>query len=122
MRAIGRSRWCLANTGFLWLWWVLPACAGSRGTIGALLAQSRERRLYVREAPEGLAASRAGVQSGDEVLLIDGHAVDQMSSERVHRVLSGEVGEPVKLTLVREERILRVTLERTPVPLRFAPD
>jgi C-terminal processing protease CtpA/Prc len=89
-------------------------CGAERGTIGAMLIQSPDGRLSVREAPAGLAAERAGVAPGDEVLLIDGRAVSRMSPKEVHRALSGEVGEPVKLTLVRGERIVRVSVRRTP--------
>ena len=70
----------------------------------------------VREAPKGLAAERAGVRAGDEVLLIDGRDVRGMKPETLHRILGGEVGERVKLTLVRGERVLRLTLLRSPAP------
>jgi hypothetical protein len=36
-----------------------------------------------------------------------------MSAKGVHEALSGEVGEPVRLTLVRDGQIVRVTLKRT---------
>ena len=36
-----------------------------------------------------------------------------MSTEEVHQTLVGEVGSPVKLTLLRGEAVLRVTLKRT---------
>lgn len=92
----------------------LAGCGPDRGTVGALLAQDAERRLVVREAPPGLAADDGGVRAGDEVLLIDGRDVRGMTAEQVHQALSGDVGEPVKLTLIRDEAVLRVTLRRTP--------
>src|SRR5688500_10800813 len=94
------------------------ACGPSRGTIGAALLQDSDKRLLVREVPPRLAAERAGVQVGDEVLLIDGRDVRQMSAKDVHAALSGDVGEPVKLTLVREGRVIRVRLDR-PAPERL---
>ena len=98
------------------------ACGPSRGTIGASLLQDSEKRLLVREVPPRLAAQRAGVEVGDEVLLIDGRDVRQMSAEDVHAALSGDVGESVKLTLVRDGRVLRLRLDRTaPERLRKAP-
>lgn len=96
----------------------LAACAPPRGTIGAVLAQRNNGTLIVRQVPKGLAAERAGVQPGDEVLLIDGRDVRALSSDGVHRALSGEVGEPVKLTLVRDDRVVRVTLARSAAPAR----
>ena len=93
----------------------LAACATPRGTIGAVIAQDGDTgRLFVREVPRDLAADKAGIQRGDEILLIDGLDVRRMSSQQIHAALAGDVDTRVKLTLVRgEQQILRVTLERT---------
>jgi C-terminal processing protease CtpA/Prc len=88
-------------------------CAAPRGTIGAVLAQRDDGRLFLRELPKGLAAERAGLEPDDEILLIDGRDVRAMNAEQVHQALSGDVGQPVKLTLVRGEDVIRVTLRRT---------
>jgi C-terminal processing protease CtpA/Prc len=90
------------------------ACAGSTGTIGAVLGQRPDGRLFIREVPPHLAAARAGVRAGDEVLLIDGRDVRAMSVREVHHLLEGDVGDSVKLTLVRGAEIVRVTLHLTP--------
>jgi carboxyl-terminal processing protease len=92
----------------------MTACAGQRGTIGAVLAQDQNQRLFVREIPDGLAADRAGLEVGDEILTIDGYDARAMSVAGVHQALSGDVGEPVKLTLIRRGEVVRVTLKRTP--------
>jgi C-terminal processing protease CtpA/Prc len=92
----------------------LAACEAPRGTIGAVIAQDDPSgRLFVRDAPPGLAAAKAGVQAGDEILLIDGLDVRAMNTHQIHVALSGDVDATVKLTLVRKEQILRVTLKRT---------
>ncbi len=93
-------------------------CGARQGTIGALLAQRQDGTLVVREAPPGLAAAESGVAAGDEILLIDGRDVRPMTPKELHQALSGSVGEPVKLTLVRGERVLRLSLRRSPVPRR----
>jgi C-terminal processing protease CtpA/Prc len=93
-------------------------CGPSRGTVGALLGQRDDGRLFVRETPKNLAAERAGLKPGDEILLIDGRDVRRLDPEAVHRALSGEVREPVKLTVLRGERLLRVTLRRTEPPAK----
>jgi C-terminal processing protease CtpA/Prc len=95
---------------------VASGCGPDRGTIGALLAQRQGGRLVVREAPKQLAAERGGLEPGDEILLVDGRDVRQFDPPALHRALSGEVGEPVKLTVLREEQVFRVTLRRTPPP------
>lgn len=93
----------------------LPAgCAAGSGTIGAVLGQDPDGRLFVRETPEDLAAARGGIRPGDEILLIDGRDARAMTPRAVHTALTGEVGETVRLTLVRDGRIVRVSLKRTP--------
>jgi C-terminal processing protease CtpA/Prc len=91
----------------------LGACAPTPGTIGAVLGQQTDGRVYLREVPPDLAAAQAGLKEGDELLLIEGQDVRQMSSDQIHYALEGEVGQPVRLTAVRGQRILRVTVTRT---------
>jgi C-terminal processing protease CtpA/Prc len=89
------------------------ACGPSKGTIGAVLARDPAGRLFVRDVPPGLAAARAGLEQGDEILLIDGRDARALGPRGVHQALGGNVGDPVKLTLVRRGEIVRVTLHRT---------
>ena len=88
-------------------------CATPAGTIGAILGRRRDGRVFIRDAPAELASQRAGLIAGDEILLIDGQDVRFMDDQELHRALSGEPGTRVKLTLIRGDRVLRVTLERT---------
>lgn len=94
------------------------SCGPGRGTIGAVLGQAPDGTLTVREAPPGLAASRAGLQPDDVILLINGRDVRILSSAQIHEALSGSVGEPVNLTVERGDQVLRVTVQRTPPPKR----
>lgn len=111
-----------ARLAFAGLGVALVSCGPDRGTIGAVLAQTSDQRLVLREVPETLAAGRAGLRPGDELILIDGRDVRELDSRGVHRALSGDLGEPVKLTLLRDGRVIRVTLRRTaPPPRRRAP-
>jgi C-terminal processing protease CtpA/Prc len=89
------------------------ACGASKGTIGAVLAREPDGRLHVREVPDGLGAERAGIEPGDEILLIDGRDARALGPRGVHEALSGTVGEPVKLTLVRKGEVVRVTVKRS---------
>lgn len=94
------------------------ACGPPRGTIGAVLARQPSGQLEVREVPGRLAASKAGLEPGDQVLLIDGKDVRAMSAEQVHQSLSGNVGDPVKLTVVRGDEVVRLTIKRSLAPPR----
>jgi len=92
----------------------LAACFSGRGTIGAVISQDDDTgRLLVREVPPDLAAARADLKPGDEILLIDGQDVRAMTAKQINAALSGEVDSKVKLTLIRQEQVLRVTLKRT---------
>jgi C-terminal processing protease CtpA/Prc len=94
----------------------LGGCASQKGTIGAQLGRRDDGRLYIREVPPGLAAAKAGLKAGDEVTLIDGRDVRTFDEKGLHAILSGNVGETVKLTLLRGEQVIHVTLVRTPAP------
>ncbi len=113
LQALPRAR--ALSLGAL-LAWGAGGCAAERGTIGAMLAQTSDQRLVVHEVPPNLAAARAGLAAGDEILLIDGRDVRELDERGVHRTLAGEVGAQVKLTLIRDGRVIRVTLRRTPPP------
>jgi carboxyl-terminal processing protease len=93
-------------------------CAGQRGTVGARFAKDADGHLYVYEAPEGLGAARAGMKAGDEVLLIDGQDVRLLNEQELHKILSGERGTQIRFTVLREEEVLRLTVQRTAAPAR----
>jgi len=93
-------------------------CAAEYGTIGANLAQKNDGRLFIREVPPGLAAAQAGLKPGDEITLINGRDTRSYNEKGIHALLAGEVGDPVKLTVLRGNLVLHVTLKRTPPPPR----
>jgi carboxyl-terminal processing protease len=80
-----------------------------------LVRSEREGTVIVRAAPPGLAAARAGLEPGDELLLIDGRDVRAMSSDQVHAALEGEIGSTVRLTVLRRGEIARLAVERGPL-------
>lgn len=95
------------------------ACAAPVGTVGALIGQRPDGRLVIREAPPNLAAANSGLRAGDQILLIDGRDVRVLRSADVHQALAGEVGQPVRWTVLRGEQVLRVTVQRTAAPPRL---
>ena len=108
------SRVSARRSALLILACFIAGCAAQKGPIGAMLGRRSDGRVFVREAPASLAADKAGVREGDEILLIDGIDVRQLDERRLHVALSGEVGDPVKLTILRNGNVVRVTLKRTP--------
>ncbi|MEZ4225495.1 MAG: PDZ domain-containing protein [Polyangiaceae bacterium] len=88
-------------------------CAPAKGTIGAVLSQDADGHLHVVETPPGLAAQHSGLQPGDEIILVDGVDVRRLSDRDLRRALGGEVGQNVRITALRGEEVVRVTLKRT---------
>jgi S1-C subfamily serine protease len=95
---------------------VCLACGVERGTVGAKFGRDNDGHLYVRDAPPGLGADKAGIREGDEVILIDGRDPRPLSDDAVHVLLSGERGTAVRFTLLRGDEVLRVSVQRTPPP------
>lgn len=89
------------------------ACGAPKGTIGAVLGRSDRGQLRVRDAPADLGAAEAGLQQGDQILLIDGMDVRLLNDDDLRAALRGPPGSTVKLTVLRGERVVRVTVRRT---------
>lgn len=102
-----------ASSFIVVVFWLLSGCGSAVGTIGAILGQRTDGRLFIREVPDGLAAADEGLRAGDEILLIDGIDVRTLDGNAVHELLSGDVGAPVRLTLIRKDEVVRVTLKRS---------
>jgi C-terminal processing protease CtpA/Prc len=95
---------------------LLLACASTHGSIGAVLGQDKtDGRVFIRQVPPQMTAARAGVEVGDEVLLIDGQDVRRMSPEAIHQALAGDEGTHVSLTILRHGQIQRIAVERGPL-------
>lgn len=90
--------------------------ASGPGSVGAVLGRDNETRaLHVREVPPGLGAERAGVLPGDEIVMIDGSYVKDLTSADVRTKLRGEAGSTVDLTIVRGEQVRHVKITRAPM-------
>lgn len=63
----------------------------------------------------GLAAQRAGIERGDELIAVDGVHVSQLTVEELRRRLRGEIGTEVRLTIARGDKILRLAVHRSPL-------
>jgi hypothetical protein len=91
-------------------------CASAApGTIGALLGKRGDGRLFVRGIPPGQGADRAGLEIDDEIVAIDGRAVQEMSQEEIRRAVRGDVGSALMLTVERGGQRRDVKIERSPI-------
>ena len=93
-----------------------PACSGAApGTIGAALGQQADHHVFIRSAPPGQGADKAGLLVDDEVIALDGKPVAGMTPDDIRRAVRGDVGSTLTVTIRRngEQRDVKVT--RTPL-------
>jgi S1-C subfamily serine protease len=97
---------------------VALGCASTwKGSVGAVLGKdNRTGRVFVRDAPPGMPAERAGIRPDDEITAIDDAPVGKMSPEQIHDKLAGDVGSKVKLTVQHPGEAPRdILVERGPL-------
>lgn len=108
----------LAGLGLL----LASACGSPAvGSIGAMLGREPDSGVvHVRDVPEGNAGDRAGLEVGDEIVFVDGKDVRGLDVAGLRRLLRGEPGTHVQLTVLRGEQVIRLDVERaalvSPVP------
>lgn len=85
--------------------------SGDRVGIGVEL-DLRGGRARIIAPVEGSPAARAGVQSGDEIVSVDGHRLDLEGAEKTLRRLRGEPGQAAQLVLRRGTSDVSVTVTR----------
>ena len=97
---------------------------GEYGGIGSYITQ-RGGKVMVSEPREGAPAQRAGLRPGDVFFIIDGDTVTSKQSDEISRMLKGQAGTVVKVTVKRPYAspdsilsfdITREKIEIDPVP------
>jgi C-terminal processing protease CtpA/Prc len=93
---------------------ILCGCGGQQvGSVGAVLGRDNDTHaLFVREVPPGMAADRAGLLPGDEIIMIEGFYVRDLGMKEIRALLRGDVGSTVELTIVRGSLVQHVRLKR----------
>ena len=105
-----------SSVGLLLFSILCVACASWDGSVGAVFARDNPSgRVFVRDAPSDMGAAHAGVMVGDELVAVDGHPVNRMSPEDLHKILSGRVGSKVVLQIKRNGEMKSLTVERGPL-------
>jgi C-terminal processing protease CtpA/Prc len=98
----------------LLLAFVATGCGATVGSIGAVMVRNNETNgLRVTEVPPGLGAADAGMLPGDEVLMIDGFYVKDMTAKQIKALLRGEVGSFVELTVLRSGTVRHLKVKRS---------
>ena len=92
--------------------------SGELSGVGIQLSLDKETRNLVVVSPiEGSPASRAGVQPKDVIVEIDGKSTKGMSTEDAVKLIRGQAGTTVTLTLKRKAQTLELPLTRERIEL-----
>lgn len=91
---------------------------GQYGGIGALISRGDEY-VVIAEPYEGFPAHKAGLRAGDKITAIDGETTKGKSTSGVSKVLKGQPGTIVKLSIKRganEEFVKELSREEVKIP------
>ncbi len=92
--------------------------SGELSGVGIQLSLDKETKNLVVVSPiEGSPASRAGVQPKDVIVAIDGNSTKGMSTEDAVKLIRGQAGTTVTLTLKRKAQTLELPLTRERIEL-----
>lgn len=93
--------------------------SGALSGVGIQLSLDNDTKELVVVAPiKGSPAFKAGVQPRDVITAIDGQSTEGMSTEDAVRLIRGEVGTTVNLTLRRNAQVMEVPLTRERIELQ----
>jgi len=81
------------------------------GKVGFTVIPKPEGLKIIKLVPDA-PASRAGLIIGDTLTYIDGHLASDLTTQDLHRIIIGTVGDEMELTVVRDGTPTEVTLER----------
>ena len=91
--------------------------SGSYSGVGIVLGQDKEGIMKVATAIEGQPAAEAGIKSGDIIVEIDGVNTSTLSMEEASKMIRGEEGTTVVLTVMRDNEIKDYTITRKQITL-----
>jgi len=91
---------------------------GEYGGIGAVIGKKNEKPIILMPY-EGFPAHKAGLQIGDELVKVDGIVVSDKNTSDISKMLKGQVGKEVHLTIKRfgSDKLLDVNLTREKIKL-----
>ncbi len=96
---------------------------GEFGGIGSYIMQ-RDGKSYISAPMEGAPAARAGLKAGDHIIRIDTTDVSAMGSDAVTKLLRGQAGTSVNVTVKRpyaSDSIVSVSIERAKIQEQSVP-
>lgn len=96
---------------------LLMQTSGTYTGIGIVLGKV-DNQIGVVSALEGQPAAKAGIQSGDQIMAIDGKPTKDMALEKASSLIRGEAGTSVSLTIRHEgvDKTYTITREKIILP------
>lgn len=89
--------------------------------VGITISRQEEGNGYdILEVSPGGSAQEGGILPGDLLIEVEGQSTSKMTMEEVKRVVRGEIGTEVTLTVLRGEETLSFTLERKEIRVEVA--
>ena len=98
--------------------------SGAFGGIGIVLDYRPDGTVVVKKPIEDTPAARAGIQAGDQIVEIDGEALEPGKRHDVSLKLRGEVGTPVEVGVRRggSDEVVRYQLTRAEIAVSSVED
>lgn len=97
-----------------------PLPPAARGQLGVRV-QRRDGAFVVRDVWEGSDAAAAAIAAGDRILAVDGRETQPLTAPELQRLLYGEPGTRVRLTVCSGAAERTVELERREYAAAFTP-
>ncbi len=101
---------------------LMEATSGKYSGLGMTIFL-KDNWVTVMAPMEGTPAYRMGLRSGDQIIMIDGQSTKDMTTQAASKLMRGEAGTKVALTIQREtvEEPLEYTIERAVITIKTVP-
>lgn len=96
---------------------VISRVDSKSASLGIILGRT-EKNYFIRKVYQGAITEKAGVKKGDILLAVNDQPIANLMPARVSELLKGEVGQSVRLSVVRDEKKIEFTIirEQSAVP------
>ena len=91
---------------------------GNFSGIGVQITKDLGEPLKVVTPLPDSPALRAGIKTGDYILAVDGKKTDNLPVDKLVRMITGEKGTKVNLTVKRQAKVMEFSVERTEITIR----
>jgi carboxyl-terminal processing protease len=95
---------------------------GEYGGIGAILS-SQKSQNFISEVYKNSPAQKSGIMSGDIIMKIDNHSIDDKTDEEIHEILQGEPGTYMNIDIKRfgVDSLIHFSIQREKIQISSIP-